>query len=288
MKELAGKVAVVTGAAHGIGRAMAERFAAEGMRVVVSDYAERPLRDLERALLREGTEVISVTCDVTSEEDNEYLASRTFERFGGAHLLCLNAGVGTDLTTLWNQTRDSWEWVLGANLWGVIHGVHAFMPRMLEQADPSRVIISSSMSGLFAMPINSAYHVAKYAVQGYAECLHFELEKKKARVSVSVLCPGMVRTRFMETSASRPKAPGEAARTSQQQEWIDAYTEMIGSGLPPEEVAGHVIDAVREDKFWIFPSTAPLGAVSSRTEDILAQRNPRLALTETLKKKLKL
>jgi NAD(P)-dependent dehydrogenase (short-subunit alcohol dehydrogenase family) len=209
MDELDGKVAVVTGAASGIGLALAERFAAEGMRVVMSDVdAAR----LEQAAASIDGEVEHLRADVSRREDVEALAARATERFGAVHVLCNNAGV-TRPGRGWEFTREQWEWVLGVNLWGVVHGVNAFVPAMIDRGEPAHVVNTASLSGLLAWPQLSLYATTKAAVVGFSESLALDLRAEGAPIGVSVLCPGPTRTSFRQSTPSPPSPTCQPRRS---------------------------------------------------------------------------
>jgi NAD(P)-dependent dehydrogenase (short-subunit alcohol dehydrogenase family) len=288
MKEFKHKVAVITGAGSGIGRAIAERFAREGMKIVLADVEELPLSKAERELRDKGTDVIGVLTDVSNAEDVERLARKSINTFGAVHILCNNAGVFGDFAPLWRQSLKDWEWVLGVNLWGVIHGIKAFVPIMLDQGEEGHLVNTASLAGLFSMPLVSLYHVTKGAIISLSESLHHELLLQKAKLKVSVLCPGMVKTKFMESERNRPAHLGanDKTRTEIEEVWSDAYSEFISHGMRPEEVADHTINAIRQEKFYVFPNPQPLEIVRLRMEAILEQSNPKLHLTDAMKKRL--
>jgi NAD(P)-dependent dehydrogenase (short-subunit alcohol dehydrogenase family) len=183
-----GRVAVVTGAASGIGFGLSERFAAEGMQVVMADVEAPALAEAAARLRQQGAEIHAVVTDVSKADQVERLRDQAVEAFGAVHLLCNNAGVGGSTGSLWDISPAEWEWVLGVNLWGVINGVRAFMPVLLDQ-DVAHVVNTSSIFGVFAGALGP-YSVSKHAVVAYSESLYFQLRDAGARVGVSVLCPG--------------------------------------------------------------------------------------------------
>src|SRR5580704_858485 len=196
MRDLKGKVAVVTGAASGIGRAMAERFARERMRIVLADVEATPLAQAREEIGRGGVEAIAVRTDVSRWEQVEELARRTFEAFGTAHVICNNAGIGAGGASAWETSMADWEWTIGVNLWGVIHGVRAFVPRLVEQGE-GHVVNTASIAGLVTVPGMAPYCVTKQGVVALSECLHHDLTIKTAgKVKVSVLCPAWVKTKI--------------------------------------------------------------------------------------------
>jgi len=290
MKEFKDKVAVITGAASGIGRAIAERFAAEDMKIVLADVEEEALIDTEKEMRRKGANVKGVITDVANAKEVQSLARKTIEEFGAVHILCNNAGVFGEFAPLWRQKLEDWEWVLGVNLWGVIHGIRAFVPIMIDQNVEGYVINTASMAGLFSMPLVSLYHVTKHAVISLSESLYYELSLQKTKVKVSVLCPGMAKTKFMESERNRPEKLQTNAkkRNHIEQVWYDAYSDFIAGGMKPSEVADYTIKAIREDKFYIFPSTGPLEIARARMEGLLEQRNPTLNLPESMKNRLRI
>jgi NAD(P)-dependent dehydrogenase (short-subunit alcohol dehydrogenase family) len=274
VQDVKGKVAVVTGAASGIGNAVATRLAEEGMKVVLADIEEGPLADAEKKLADAGATVLAVPTDVTKGDQVDALAAKTFEAFGTAHVIHNNAGVATG-GPMWTLTEADWQWVLGVNLWGVIHGVRAFVPRMVEQAE-GHVVNTASMAGLTSAPMMGPYNVSKHGVVTLSETLAAELALFASPVKVSVLCPGWVNTRINEADRNRPPelAPGPEADQSMAEMGRQMLDGLLKSGLPPSEVAGQVFDAIREERFYILthPEWAPM--IQQRMEDILEGRNP--------------
>jgi NAD(P)-dependent dehydrogenase (short-subunit alcohol dehydrogenase family) len=280
MKDFKGKVAVVTGAASGIGRALATRFASEGMKVVLSDVEERALADAERDLKAKGATTLAVRADVAKAADVEALAKKTVETFGGVHVLCNNAGVVT-AGLFWELTPTDWEWVVGVNLWGVIHGSRVFVPIMLGQDTPCHIVNTASMAGLVSSPFNSVYNITKHAVVALSESLHQDLRVVGGKVGVSVLCPGWVNTRIMEAERNRPAvlASGKPARepTEQEQMMEQVVRQLLASGLSPEHVADCVFGAIRDERFYVLTHPELKGMIRARMEDILEERSPSLS-----------
>jgi NAD(P)-dependent dehydrogenase (short-subunit alcohol dehydrogenase family) len=279
MKELNGKVAVVTGGASGIGRAMAERFAAEGMKVVLADIEEGALTRAESEMRAKGAAVASKRTDVSRGEDVEALAAFTIDKFGAVHVVCNNAGVGVGGVT-WQQTVKDWEWVLGVNLWGVIHGIRAFVPIMLQQGDECHVVNTASRAGLLTRPWLAMYCASKHAVVALSESLYHELALTGSKVKVSVLCPAVVNTRIGESERNRPDdlrdAAGAGVPAQQMQAMEQAFRALLATGLAPEEVAGAVVEAIRDERFYIITHDETKGRVSTRLDDIVGGRNPTL------------
>jgi len=276
MRELKGKVAVVTGAASGIGLAMAQRFAREGMKLVLADIQERPLAEAREAIAKGGAEAIAVTCDVSRWEAVDALAARAFEAFGGAHVVCNNAGVGVGGMT-WEMTQAEWEWVLGVNLWSVVHGVRAFVPRMIAQGE-GHVVNTASVAGLLAPPGMSAYCATKHAVVAISECLHQDLAVtgNLAKVKVSVLCPAWVKTNIADSDRNRPAAAArKGGAPSPQEQMMGAMIRTaVAGGIPPEEVASQVLSAIHEERFWILTHPKIGKAIERRTRGILEGKVP--------------
>jgi len=276
MREFKDKVAVITGAASGIGRAMADRCVQEGMKVVLADVELEALAKTEASMKASGATVLAVRTDVSQARDVEALAQETLEAFGAVHLLCNNAGVGTSTSAaIWEITIADWEWVIGVNLWGVIHGARVFVPIMLEQDTECHIVNTASIAGLISGPGLGAYKVTKHAVVTLSETLHHELAERGARVKVSVLCPGAVSTRIMESARNRPGHfpttqplhPASAAR-------LEALRQLVAAGMPPGQVADAVFEAIRKDQFYILTHPEGKESVHTRMEDILQGRSP--------------
>ncbi len=203
MKDFAGKVAVVTGGASGIGRALVDRFAREGMKVVIADVEQSALDRAVNELRGQNHEVIGVLTDVSRAESVEALAHRTVEAFGKVHVLCNNAGVlGGRPGPIWEATLKDWQWILGVNVWGVVHGLHTFVPIMLAQDEEGWIVNTASMGGL--VPGTGVYGVSKHAVVALSEALYSGLKTSEAKVGCSVLCPIFIKTRIIEASRNRP------------------------------------------------------------------------------------
>lgn len=268
-----GRVAVVTGAASGIGLGLSQRFAAEGMRVVMADVESPALMSAAEHLVGQAAQVLPVVVDVSKAEQVEKLRDRAVDAFGAVHVLCNNAGVGGAAGPLWQISPGEWEWVLGVNLWGVINGVRSFMPLLLEQ-DAAHIVNTSSIFGVFA-GVLGPYSVSKHAVVAYSESLYFQLRDLGAPVGVSVLCPGGVQTRFGDSDRNRPPeagprpAPGPSERASSEQ--LSRLTPM---GRQPSEVADIVVDAIRSSRFYVLTSTNRNGAVRRRGEEVVAGGPP--------------
>jgi NAD(P)-dependent dehydrogenase (short-subunit alcohol dehydrogenase family) len=271
MEKLRGKVAVVTGGASGIGKAVAGRAAAEGMKVVLADIEESALKEAELELSEQGADVISVVTDVADANSVRELRDQALRRYGAVHLIHNNAGVGVQ-GLLWTVSEEDWRWILGVNLWGVIHGIATFVPLLIDQGE-GHVVNTASVAGLTSSPMSGPYGATKHAIVTISETLYRDLEMVGAPVGVSVLCPGFVQTRMAESSRNRPAwAPerdaGGAARTS-------AYMRKLAAdGIAPAAVAKCVMDAVQHNTFYILTEPRFSEAIKTRMEDILLGRSP--------------
>ncbi|MCK4284708.1 MAG: SDR family NAD(P)-dependent oxidoreductase [Candidatus Lokiarchaeota archaeon] len=257
MKDFKNKVAVITGAASGIGQGLAERCAKEGMKVVISDIDEKRLRRLERKLNREGAHVLSVLADVSKAIAVEDLAKKTLETFGEVHLLFNNAGIAIP-NLAWEYDLKEWEQVLGVNLWGVLHGIHTFIPIMLKQGNECHIVNTSSIEGVISNGVGGAtYGVCKHALVHLTERLALELEENGPNIKVSVLCPGFVKTNIFLSALSRvtEKRRKEIlnldARSEERAEEIKTFMEESPI-IQPDEVADIVFQAIKKEKLYIF------------------------------------
>lgn len=275
MKDLRGKVAVVTGAASGLGEAMAHRFASEGMRLVLADIDAEGLGRVGLALDEAGAQVATLQTDVSKGAQVDALADLAYDRFGAVHVLCNNAGVPV-VGTAWERSVADWSWAIGVNLWGVIHGVNAFVPRMLEQDSEGHIVNTASIAGLTCPPLSAPYVATKHAVVGFSECLHHDLSLRQSKLKVSVLCPGFVKTRIVESERVRPanlKNP-TPVEDSFAKEIGEFYTQAVAEGIEPGVVAGQVLEAIGEERFWVFTHDAYTDLMRKRFEDIVEGRNP--------------
>jgi NAD(P)-dependent dehydrogenase (short-subunit alcohol dehydrogenase family) len=281
MKDFQGKVAVVTGAASGIGRALAEKSAHKGMKVVLADVEESALKQAEEALQASGAQVLAVRTDVSQANDVEALANITYETYGAVHLLFNNAGVQGG-TTVWESSLADWQWILGVNLWGVIHGIHFFVPRMLAQDSEGHIINTASSLGLVASSGGCIYKVSKHGIVTLSETLALELATRGSKLKASVLCPEWVNTRIMDAERNRPQSLSNTSEEQQVSPETAAIADMViqvlrqlaQAGLPPTQVAEMVFDAIREEKFYIFTHPTTKQAAQLRMEAILQERMP--------------
>lgn len=277
MKDFKDKVAVITGAASGIGRGIAEHCAQEGMKVVLADIKEDLLTQTAEEMRAAGATVLAVVTDVSKASDIEALAQKSLNTFGAVHLLCNNAGV-LATAAVWEYTVADWEWVLGVNLWGVIHGIRVFVPIMLDQDTDGHVVNTASMAGLHSMPYLGCYHMTKHAVVTLSESLHYEFALQATKLKASVLCPGFVRTRFLDFKHNRPsRFENDPAYTNSVPEaMVETCRQGLEVGSSPKQVAACVFDGIRDEKFYILTHPELKGLVHIRMEDILAERNPTL------------
>ena len=276
MKEFQGKVAVITGGASGLGRAMAERFARAGMSIVLADVEPKALAKAEAEMKAAGAKVIGVRADVSKADEVEALAQQTLAAFGGVHLVANNAGVAP-LGNAWENSVADWEWTLGVNLWGVIHGVRVFTPLLLAQGGEAHIINTASVSGLISPPGSAMYNVTKHAVVTLTETLYHDLALRQARIGCSVLCPAYVPTGIVDSERNRPALLQNPARgkSAEQQAREAMLRKAVTSGkLSAADVAEKVYEAVREERFYILTHPKIKPSIQWRMEDILQERNP--------------
>jgi NAD(P)-dependent dehydrogenase (short-subunit alcohol dehydrogenase family) len=273
VQELVGKVAVITGGASGIGRALAHRFAGEGMHVVLADVDEVRMRAVEAELAEGGTEVLPVVCDTSLEASVHALAQATLDRFGAAHVLCNNAGVAGNADP-WSGPITSWDWVIGINLYGVVHGIRAFLPIMQDQGE-GHIVNTASMAGLLALPGAAAYNATKTAVVAISEGLFLEMKGLGSPVGVSVLCPGFVKTNLIgQQWQERLGAPPPETTSSIGQIIETMLREGVEHGVDPAGIAEEVLDAIRTERFWILTHPDMRHAPVERMQRAEAQENP--------------
>ena len=261
MRELAGRVAVVTGAASGIGRGIVLALARAGMHTVVTDVDESGAQTVCEEAAMIGPSSLAMATDVSDSSSLEALAEKTWAEFGACHVLCNNAGVAV-ARSIAETTEEDWRWTLRVNLWGVVNGVNAFLPRLKLQGDPAHIVNTASMSGHLPTPLLGAYTASKYAVVGFSECLRIELADYP--IGVSVLCPGAVNTRISDAGRNRPQGLGPDVPIP------DGIREALARGMDAERAGEIVRQAIEEDEFWIFshPEIKPI--LDHRQEDIAA------------------
>ncbi len=279
MKNFKNRVAVITGAASGFGREFATIGAGLGMRLVLADVQQDALDTAAAELRAQGADVLSMLCDVRKADDVQALADATMARFGAVHLVFNNAGVGSG-GLIWENTQADWEWVLGVNLWGVIHGVRIFTNLMLECAktDPEfegHIVNTASMAGLLNAPTMGVYNVSKHAVVSLTETLYQDLKLAEAPIGASVLCPYFVPTGISQSHRNRPDDVKAGPVTTSQRASQSMSNKAVSSGkISAAEVAQWTFDAIRDEKFYIYSHPGALGNVQQRMEEIVTQKNP--------------
>ena len=272
MKMLEGRVAAVTGAASGLGRAMALAFAGEGMHAALADVDEPGLKSTLNEVQSRGVRAFAMRVDVSRYQEVESFCSKAIAQFGATHVVCNNAGV-SPLGAVWENTLADWQWILGVNLWGVIHGVRAFVPRLLAQGE-GHVVNTASVAGLISPPGMGAYNVTKHAVVALSESLYHDLRLRGSPVGVSVLCPAYVPTGIADSERNRPRELLNPGRNPSKEEAL--LKKAVASGkLSADDVARAVVAAVKEERFYVLTHPRIKGAIRARMEDILEERTPR-------------
>ncbi|MFD7611761.1 SDR family NAD(P)-dependent oxidoreductase [Streptomyces sp. NPDC059828] len=285
MRPAPGQVAVVTGAASGIGRAMVRRFAAEGLKVVLADVEEEALHKTAGELTADGAEVLARVVDVSDRDSMCAFADEVYETFGAVHVLCNNAGVGSGAEgPMWQHEPNDWTWAFAVNVWGVFHGIQAFVPRMIESGEPGHVVNTSSGDGGIApLPTASVYAVTKAAVVTMTESLYAQLRAEQALIGASVLFPGphMLRTGLWESHRNRPdRYAKQRPRRTPYRSLAQWEAAMRDAGhevrfTPVDEVAEHVLEGIRADRFWMLPPGEHSDRqIRARAQSMLDRANP--------------
>jgi NADP-dependent 3-hydroxy acid dehydrogenase YdfG len=274
MKDFNGKVAVITGAGSGFGREFARLAAGLKMKLVLADIQADALAAVADELRDSGAAVLALRTDVAKAADMEALAAASFEKFGAVHLLFNNAGVGAG-GFVWENSVADWEWVLGVNVWSVIHGIRLFVPRMIAQGDECHVVNTASVAGLLSAQLMAVYNVSKHAVVTLSETLFQDLRVAKANVGVTVLCPAFVATGIATSERNRPADLQSEALTPSQKIAAAASVKAVESAkMTAAEVAAKTFECIRENRFYCITHPKILASVELRLQDILAQRNP--------------
>ncbi len=277
MQTFAGKIAAVTGAAEGIGRAIAARAAAEGMVLALSDINAESLEKTAAFLREQGAVVLACRTDVSKSDQVEAFAAATLEKFGKVHLLVNNAGVSL-AKTVWETTPSDWDWMMGVNFYGVTNGLRAFLPRMLAQGDEGHIVNVASLAGLVSLPGLAAYNASKFGVVTISEGLFHDLALRGAKIGVTVLCPGWVRTGIANSERNRrdggPAGPAEADPTALK--IGAAIRQAVEKGIAPEQVAEKLFAAVRAGTFYCLPHEGTAAMAVQRASDIAEGRKPTL------------
>jgi NAD(P)-dependent dehydrogenase (short-subunit alcohol dehydrogenase family) len=272
MKELKGKVAAVTGAASGLGRAMALAFADQGMSVALGDVGDAT--EVMESVKAKGVRALSMKLDVSQGEQVEAFAAQVERDLGPTFLVCNNAGV-SPLGAAWEASVGDWQWILGVNLWGVIHGVRSFVPRLMKRNE-GHVVNTASVAGIINPPGSGAYNVTKHGVVALSETLHHDLRERNSAVGVSVLCPAYVPTGIADSERNRPAGVAAASKTQETLAREAMLRKAVSSGrLSADDVARAVVQAVKEDRFYVLTHPRIKGAIRARMEDILEDRAPR-------------
>jgi len=266
--DYAGKVAVVTGGGSGIGRSLAHAFASRGARIVLADIEKPALDTVASELERAGSEVLALRVDVADSRQVAHLAEAAYEAFGEVHVLCNNAGIAVG-GRIKDVSLEEWDWVLKVNLYGVIHGLHAFLPHMLASGEPGHIVNTASLAGLMSGAGLSPYCASKYAVVAISEALAQECAG--SNVGVSVLCPGWVKTRIHETERNAPAGLPRRADTPEVQQVREALRGLIGGGTDPDAIAQRVLEGIEQRALYIIPNPDNLfEAVRARFDAVLA------------------
>ena len=275
MKEFAGKTAVVTGAASGIGRALADRFVAARMNVVLADIEEEALAKAVEELEARQARVIGIVSNTMLKDSVDELARQAIDTFGNVHILCNNAGVANAASagkSVWELPDADWQWVMGVNFWGVLYGLQAFIPHMLEHGEECHILNTASLAGV--LPGGGPYGVSKHGVLSLTEGLQTDLQAREANINASVLCPGFVDTQIFDAERNRPNElhPVDTESNEEAQALMAGMAKtMLAAGKAPAEIANIVFDAISENVFYILPHPAWDDAVRSRVEQILAR-----------------
>jgi NAD(P)-dependent dehydrogenase (short-subunit alcohol dehydrogenase family) len=273
------KTAVITGGASGIGLAMGELFAGQGMKVVLADVEENTLAQAVSRLTDQGARCIGVPTDVSQAEAVQALADKALAEFGAVHIACNNAGVFTG-GLMWEESLADYQWLMDVNVWGVVHGIRSFVPLMQQQDCDCHIVNTASMAAVTAMPYSGIYHMTKHAVLALSESLYHELAFHAPRVKVSVLCPEAINTGIAEAERNRPghySAAGDIVESEARDLVMDSLAASVAGGISPDIMAARVLDAIREERFYILSDEAWRESANIRLDDIRQGRNPTFA-----------
>jgi NAD(P)-dependent dehydrogenase (short-subunit alcohol dehydrogenase family) len=278
MQEFEGRVAVITGAASGIGRALTEKCIAEGMHVVMADIEEAVLEQAAAELqATTNNQVLPIVTNVAIEAELRNVLNQTLEEFGAVHLLFNNAGVGGG-GNAWNATQKDWDWVLGVNLWSVIYGLRVFVPQMIAQDTPCHIVNTASVAGLIGGSTNALYSVTKHGVVALTENLFVDLKAAEAKIGCSVLCPGFVNTNIFNSGRNRPSdLVNEASPptpTAEDEQRIAMFREILRQGMQPPQIADIVFDAIRDNQLYILTHDHFDEMIRTRADNIVTGTNP--------------
>lgn len=275
MQEFQGRVAIVTGAASGIGLALCQVFAEQGMKIVLADVEQEALTVAADSIEAMGAECLAAVCDVGDPEAVEELAALTVETFGAIHIACNNAGVFAG-GTLWESSLDDYEWLIGVNQYGVINGIRSFVPRMIDNGEPCHLVNTASMAGLTTMPFSGIYNMTKHAVLALSETLFHELSLMAPQVGVSCLCPEAVNTGIGHSQRNRPESLSDTPASDGRSLAEEAIISTAAGGKSPRTLAERVLQGIRDQQFYLLSDDAWRDTANARLEDIGAASNPRL------------
>lgn len=286
MKNFKGKVAVITGAGSGIGLAMAQLFARAGMKLVLADVQADALRAAERGLRDAGADVLAQRTDVSRLASVRRLADKAAQRFGNVHLLCNNAGVVPPERhrPIWETSLHDWKWSLDVNLWGVVHGIHCFLPAMLAHGEKGHVVNTASIAGLMSGSGSGAYSVAKHGVVRLTEGVYASLRECKSKIGTTVLCPGVVATGIFNSERNRPGSSG-ADKAQSNAAYHKVAQDLYKTAMQPAVVAEQLLQAVRQQQLYAITTTAFDDAIRERMDAILQRRNPKFPDLLTLSRR---
>ena len=275
MKTFRDRIALITGAASGLGRALADRFAREGVKLVLADIDERALATATAELKAQGVPVIGHRTDVSKGDEVERLATAALAAFGAVHIVCNNAGVAP-LGAVWENAEADWRWALGVNLWGVIHGVRVFTPILLRQRDAGHIVNTASVAGLISPPGMGVYSVTKHAVVALSETLHHDLARETGKVKCSVVCPAFFPSGIADSERARPAELASGRAKTEAVAGLEAnLRKAVQSGrLTAADIAEAVFAAVRDERFYVLTHPKINRAIELRMHDILSSRNP--------------
>ena len=274
MKDLDNRVAWITGAASGIGLALAHRLAAERMKLVLVDVEEGPLRAAEAELAATGVETLALQCDVSDGTQMAAAAKAALDKFELVHLIVSNAGVGGGGGPMWSLTEADWKWAFDVNVWGVLHAIRLLLPPLLASGQPGHLVHTASIAGLTSTPFMGPYTATKHAVVALSECLAKELELANANVGVSVLCPGFVKTKIASSQRNRPADLADTAKNEHAKKFAGVLDQLVASGIPAEKVADDVVRAIKDARFYILTHPEMKPQIEYRMKQILDEQQP--------------
>jgi NAD(P)-dependent dehydrogenase (short-subunit alcohol dehydrogenase family) len=274
MERLADRVAWITGAASGIGLALAHRLADEKVKLVLVDIEQAPLDAAEAALRAKGASVLALRVDVSDGAAVAAAAKRALDTFGVVHILFNNAGVGGGGGPLWQISDADWNWALGVNFHGVIHGIRALLPALIASGEEGHVVNTASMAGLTSTPFMGPYTATKHAVVAISECLSKELELTKSKIGVSVLCPGFVQTKISESERNRPRDLGPPTASPGAKVFGEVLKRLVDNGQPASKIANDIVSAIQTRRFYILTHPEMKPAIEHRMRQILDEQTP--------------